>query len=86
MGAQKLLSLVTSGLVLAVAVLLGTVAVFRAVPAFGQPEPRPEGQAEPGQRPPQFPPEGRGGFQHGGPGPGGPARAPNPSHCRPMAE
>ena len=72
MGARKLL--VTSGLVLALAVLLGAVAVFRAVHALGQPEPRPEGQAEPGQRPPQFPPEGPRGFQPGGPGPGGPAR------------
>ena len=67
--------IVTSGLVLAAAAVLAVVAVFRAAPALGQPERPPEGQTQPGQRPPQFPPEGSGGFQPGGPGPGGPARS-----------
>jgi len=70
MGTRKLI--VTSGLLLATAMLLAAVAVFRAAPALGQPERPPEGQAEPGQRPPQFPPEGPGGFQLQ-PRPGGPA-------------
>lgn len=63
--------MVASSLMLAAMAVLAAVMALQVAPAWGQPDAPREGQGEPGQRPPQFPPDGPGGFQPGWSGPGG---------------